>query len=767
MFTYFFEARPAPGRYSAYRDQVAALRRALQETSDLLEEREYCSATRNGWFLWLSSWTGQIPVACHRAEAAHLSISREHKRGLLVDYRCRLGYKGLDTEASEASARFDWQPGDDDDSDAVLTVLSKETREASSISGCPQQRAELLGLDIEAQGLVAWDIFDVPDTPGNTAVLLSWKDAEAARMFERKCQRSADSRLRRVHVASDCHPAYRSDSQGPVDQPPGIREREALELLADSGVVLGASLDLVSTAQALTNLLVPRFATAATVDMPDALISEGIVGASSPRALLRMGAAIAPGHVSPAYDPRYSAPQCLPIPGVAASLTRASRVYSPGDAEFSWTFGHDPQSSQYVRDLGIQSVGVVPLSVRTGVGLGVLTVYRWNEPFTANDLNLVQELAGRAATALYNALAYTYERNTAVSLHLAALPRSVPATPALQVRHGFSHTSTDGQWFDVIRLSGARTAFVVGDTTALGFSAATAAMRLRSAVRALSRLDMAPGEVMTRLNDLAVDLDTELASSAQSVSHHRCTCLYLVYDPIQEEITFASACHQPPVVASLDTEAKVLSGVRGPPLGQPSEKYSESRFPIKPGILLALAAYSSADAPTRLIRALGRRGLDVDAGFQAAAEALAPSRPATAPLIVARTNLLGADRTTSWDLPCDIAIVGTTRTLAEQQCDVWGLGEDTKFVATLIVSELVTNAIRHASPPITLRLIRQEKLTCEVSDGSTTTPYLQYALPDDEGGRGLFIVAQCVSRWGVRHGPAGKIIWTEQNLDDG
>ncbi|MER7682414.1 ATP-binding protein, partial [Streptomyces sp. NPDC096934] len=78
--------------------------------------------------------------------------------------------------------------------------------------------------------------------------------------------------------------------------------------------------------------------------------------------------------------------------------------------------------------------------------------------------------------------------------------------------------------------------------------------------------------------------------------------------------------------------------------------------------------------------------------------------------------------------------------------------------------ELVTNAIRYGEPPIRLRLIRDQSLICEVSDGSTTAPHLRYARSGDEGGRGLYLVAQFTQRWGTRYAQNGKTIWTEQDL---
>ncbi|MCZ9337052.1 ATP-binding protein, partial [Streptomyces sp. TRM76130] len=93
----------------------------------------------------------------------------------------------------------------------------------------------------------------------------------------------------------------------------------------------------------------------------------------------------------------------------------------------------------------------------------------------------------------------------------------------------------------------------------------------------------------------------------------------------------------------------------------------------------------------------------------------------------------------------------------------WDLVE-TAFVTELVVSELVTNAIRYGEPPIQLRLIRDHSLICEVSDGSPTSPHLRRAHAYDEGGRGLLLVAQLTERWGSRPTGGGKTIWAEQPL---
>ena len=134
-------------------------------------------------------------------------------------------------------------------------------------------------------------------------------------------------------------------------------------------------------------------------------------------------------------------------------------------------------------------------------------------------------------------------------------------------------------------------------------------------------------------------------------------------------------------------------------------------------------------------------------------------------LLLARTNALGAGRVVSWDLPSDPAVVSNARSLAVHQLAEWGL-EELVMTTELIVSELVTNAIRHGTGPIRLRMIRHDVLICEVSDASNTSPRLRHARTTDEGGRGLFLVAQMTRRWGTRYTEGGKLIWAEQDLPE-
>jgi anti-sigma regulatory factor (Ser/Thr protein kinase) len=167
---------------------------------------------------------------------------------------------------------------------------------------------------------------------------------------------------------------------------------------------------------------------------------------------------------------------------------------------------------------------------------------------------------------------------------------------------------------------------------------------------------------------------------------------------------------------------------------------------------------------SRLGEVLAHPELDLETLCTSAVRQLVPvPQPDDIALLLTRTHALGADHVASWDVPVDPAAVADVRGRATRQVEAWGLGE-LAMTTELIVSELVTNAIRYASPPLRLRLLRDSRLTCEVADASSTAPRLRHARSTDEGGRGLFLVAQLTHRWGARYTPGGKIIWAEQEI---
>lgn len=219
-----------------------------------------------------------------------------------------------------------------------------------------------------------------------------------------------------------------------------------------------------------------------------------------------------------------------------------------------------------------------------------------------------------------------------------------------------------------------------------------------------------------------------------------------------------------------DGTADLLDLPLGPPLGLGGLPFEAAEFDLQEGSLIALytdglleAHDYDIEASMALLRqALAQPAPSLQARCDTVLEALLPAdRPHDdVALLLARTRALGARQVASWDLDADPICVSQARSNVVEQLSSWGL-EDLEFTTELVVSELVTNAIRYGRPPIRLRLIRDRALICEVSDTGSTTPHLRRARTFDEGGRGLFLVAQLAEHWGTRHTRQGKTVWAE------
>jgi serine phosphatase RsbU (regulator of sigma subunit)/anti-sigma regulatory factor (Ser/Thr protein kinase) len=456
-----------------------------------------------------------------------------------------------------------------------------------------------------------------------------------------------------------------------------------------------------------------------------------------------------------------------------------------GDPDFAaWVAGHETRTAR-VAEYGFHSVMATPLRAR-GITLGVAVFARigGSPPFEPDDLILVEELAGRAAVGVDNARRYTRERTNALTLQRSLLPRDLPKQAAVEVAYRYLPAGTGagvgGDWFDVVPLSGTRVALVVGDVVGHGIHASATMGRLRTAVRTLADVDLPPDELLTHLDDLVTHLSTDeedLAPDEPYVVSGEigATCLYAVYDPVSRVCTFASAGHVPPVVLLPDGTARVVELTPGPLLGVGGLPFECTELELPEGSLLAFCTDGLVEGRDRdvglgldrLCECLAGPVASLETTCDAILKALLPKSPSDdVALLLARTRALHADQVAAWSLPSDPSIVADARAQTTRQLTAWGL-EEAAFVTELVVSELVTNAIRYGAVPIGLRLIRDRTLICEVSDASNTAPHLRRARTYDEGGRGLHMVAQLTQGWGTRQSPLGKTIWAEQSLPAG
>ncbi|AWI30774.1 PAS domain S-box protein [Streptomyces sp. ICN441] len=599
--------------------------------------------------------------------------------------------------------------------------------------------------------------------------------------------------------------------------------RRNLALLNEASARIGNSLDLETTARELLDVAVPGFCDLASVDLYLGLLTgdeapPGRWGPARPEsyggsAELRrvafastvsetlLGAAAAG---TPA-GPQVGAVHHYPFSSACANALRTARVrLIPGEDGSL-----------------VQSTLAVPMVAHdTVVGLAQFSRAKGSEPFGERDRALAVELAARAAVCIDNARLYRREHERALILQRSLLPPGDPEAAGLDIAcrylPGNTATEVGGDWFDVIELPGHRTALVVGDVMGRGLRAAVAMGELRTAVRTLALLDLEPAEVLSALDEIARGLGTPSgAQQASRVAHksrgpelsevYLATCVYAVYDPVTRRCTFANAGHLPPVLVEPGEEALMLDVPPGMPLGVGGEPFEEVQVELPEGALLALytdGLVESRDHP--LDEGLGAFRRALTEPGRPVPEPRAPDGPADAPnggtpsdsdggsrsrsledvcdhvlatldtrhgeddiaLLMARIQGLASEAVGDWRLPREPRSVGRARELARAQLGAWELDPLVDTVE-LLVSELVTNALRYGEGEIRLRLLRDRTLVCEVWDAGLVQPRRRRARDTDEGGRGLQLVGLLSAAWGSRRTPRGKTVWFELALPDG
>ncbi|MFI8353544.1 ATP-binding SpoIIE family protein phosphatase [Streptomyces cyaneofuscatus] len=567
-----------------------------------------------------------------------------------------------------------------------------------------------------------------------------------------------------------------------VDVTERERARARETALAAVRDAVGGSLDVATTCRSFIDALVPGFADLAVIEVVDEVLrgADPPVGPLPPDTPLRCAGngrcdsvrGDESGRTSPVGGTRRLPPRTP----YARAVTDLRPRLVPLTADTPW-LDPDPESIHALAETGAHSLVVVPLTLR-GAVLGLVSLYRCGatEPFDEEDVSLAGTAATRAALAIDNARRYEREHVIASTVQRRLLPQAERHQAAVETAHVLLPGRDSGCWFDTIALSGARTALVVGGVAGEGLQSAIAMGQLRTVIQALAGLDLEPEEVLARLKETADRLAHERAALPPSDSLHgeelRAGCVYGVYDPFTRTCTVARAGHPAPLIVGPDGQRITVDAPEGPGLfADDSALFAPATVTLEEGSLLAFCTaelLADEHAEERITRTLARPGRSLQQLGDDIVYALPDdTRSAGAALLLARTGTVSDHRVATWDLAQERTTPATARLLVRDRLQGWGLDEDTVDATELIVSELVTNAVRYGTPPLRLRLLLDTSLTCEVHDGSTASPHLRHARTVDEGGRGLFIVSRLAAHWGARHGPDGKVLWTEQDLPGG
>ncbi|WP_210585603.1 SpoIIE family protein phosphatase [Streptomyces sp. GESEQ-35] len=393
--------------------------------------------------------------------------------------------------------------------------------------------------------------------------------------------------------------------------------------------------------------------------------------------------------------------------------------------------------------------------------------------FEPDDLLVAAQLATHSALGIDKAVLYGREAYIADELQRTMLPENLPKATGVRLASRYLPAAetarVGGDWYDAIPLPGSRVALVVGDVMGHSMTSAAIMGQLRTTAQTLAGLDLPPQEVLHHLDEQAQRLGTDRMA----------TCLYAVYDPVSHRITIANAGHPPPVLLHLGGRAEVLRVPPGAPIGVGGVDFEAVELDAPAGGTLLL--YTDGLVESRL--------RDVWTGIEQLREKLAATAQLTGPdhppplealcdevldmlgpgdrdddiaLLAARFDGIAPNDVAYWFLEPEEMAPGKARRLARRALARWDMEELTDSVE-LLVSEVVTNAVRYATRPITLRLLRTDVLRCEVGDDVPQLPRLRQARATDEGGRGLYLVNRLARRWGATRLSTGKVVWFELN----
>ena len=577
---------------------------------------------------------------------------------------------------------------------------------------------------------------------------------------------------------------YTPDSQ--------LRMAARIAVLSSAGSRLGASLDVEATLDAIAELLVPGLADHCIVDLYDeanVLRRQQVVnvpGFDDADAWIEIG-----GEVSyPSSHP------------CAQALTSNQPVLIDSESVDIDVFAGTPKIAKIYRRLGIRSIIAVPLAghvnpekpheTRMHGVISLLTSVSKRE-YDADDIDLAETLARRAGLALDNARLFTRQRNLALTLQQQLLPGDLPEVDGLQLAVRYRPamgSDVGGDFYDVLELPGGRVGLIVGDVQGRGPHAAAIMGQLRAVIRAYGVLDFEPTRLLSHLDKLVPELD----------DGSLVTCVYGIFDPFTRECLLATAGHLQPLQLG-PNGCTELALPENTPLGVGGRSFTSVRFRLEPGYSLVLYTDGVIErrnqdldaAVTRVRQALVDRfhaspGDIADAAIKAVP---GPAEDDQALLVVKSEPRSLAYQQVS--LPAVPESVGAARRITRDTFVGWGLTQKADL-AELLVSELATNAVRHAMPrpepeyamlwpdfvprpvngtrlddremELTLRR-GSRSLWIEVRDSDPRMPRPKRPAETDEIGRGLIVVDGLSVRWGARQVADGKVVWVELAPDEG
>ena len=203
MFSVVFEVHPKSEQWDAYLGNAKMLRPELEQVDGFVDNIRYKSLTREGWILSLSGWRDEKSVVRWRTTMRHHMVQEKGRTEILLDYHLRVGQITADTRIPKGHALMEQRLDETEVGEGTTLTLLDARRFNSSQALSPEEYAGYLGLPVQAEGMLTWDVFDAVLTPGDLMLLISWRTERVALTFEKAVKMPSDGRFRRVRVVRD------------------------------------------------------------------------------------------------------------------------------------------------------------------------------------------------------------------------------------------------------------------------------------------------------------------------------------------------------------------------------------------------------------------------------------------------------------------------------------------------------------------------------------------------------------------------------------
>lgn len=559
--------------------------------------------------------------------------------------------------------------------------------------------------------------------------------------------------------------------------------RARLAFLAEASAELARSLDLEDTLAHLARLAVPRLADWCALY----LLHDG-------RPQMAGLAHKDPQRTELARALLTRRPIALDNPfGIGAVLrTGVREIHQPITGELRARIAQDAEHAAQLLDM--HAAAILPLIVRGRVIGALFLAMHTGRDLDTEIVALGEELAVRAGAAIDNARLFTARTETARTLQASLLPPALPVIDGLDLgaRYvaGSAGIDIGGDFYDVFPLHGNRYLLVLGDVRGRGVGAAGTALLIRHVIRSAAVRLRSPAAFLTHLNEVllreqGVEVEPSFATAVLAVVHPR--------PDGSAEVNVAVAGHPLPLLRSADGRVRAV-GTPGTALGiiedlsvtdvrvvlgageallcftdgaterrRDAEMFGEARLAatfaattggadaIAAAVEDAVAAFAVDDLSDDLALLVVAPTAPVRVDAAGAADTEGPSRTDNAPRVLPSVELR---------LQKDPVSVPTARDFLSEQL-TGRCPADAVETALLLVSELVTNAVRYGEEPITLevRPSSAEGLRVTVGDANPAPPLVRPGLLEDTGGRGLHLLEALSDSWGHEQRGHGKEVW--------